>query len=183
MLTDGSADATFLGGAVPTASITQAAASMELTFIPFGEEEKQRLIRRLHVFFRPATIPAETYRGQTEPFDGLDVGSMHVITAADAPDDLVYNATKLLYENPLAGGGEARRGPRHQPEQRGARHGHRVPSRRDPLLRGSRHLAAVAARVNTPTAFDRPCIPPELRCSSLTYGRICSLLAPCQPGA
>ena len=98
MLTDGSADATFLGGAVPTASITQAAASMELTFIPFGEEEKQRLISE-YTFFRAASIPAETYRGQTEPFDGLDVGSMHVITAADAPDDLVYNATKLLYEN------------------------------------------------------------------------------------
>ena len=98
MLTDGSADATFLGGAVPTASITQAAASMEITFIPFGEEEKQRLISD-YTFFRPASIPAETYRGQTEPFDGLDVGSMHVITAADAPDDLVYNATKLLYEN------------------------------------------------------------------------------------
>ena len=98
MLTDGSADATFLGGAVPTASITQAAASMEITFIPFGEEEKQRLISD-YTFFRPATIPAETYRGQTEPFEGLDVGSMHVITAADAPDDLVYNATKLLYEN------------------------------------------------------------------------------------
>ena len=98
MLTDGSADATFLGGAVPTASITQAAASMEITFIPFGEEEKQRLISD-YTFFRPATIPAETYRGQTEPFEGLDVGSMHVITAADAPDDLVYNAAKLLYEN------------------------------------------------------------------------------------
>ena len=98
MLTDGSADATFLGGAVPTASITQAAASMEITFIPFGEEEKQRLISD-YTFFRPATIPAETYRGQTEPYEGLDVGSMHVITAADAPDDLVYNAAKLLYEN------------------------------------------------------------------------------------
>ena len=98
MLTDGSADATFLGGAVPTASITQAAASMEITFIPFGEEERQRLIGD-YTFFRPATIPADTYRGQAEPFEGLDVGSMHLITAADAPDDLVYNATKLLYEN------------------------------------------------------------------------------------
>ena len=98
MLTDGSADATFLGGAVPTASITQAAASLELTFIPFGEEEKQALIDE-YLFFRPATIPAETYRGQTAPFEGLDVGSMHLVTAADAPVDLIYNATKLLYEN------------------------------------------------------------------------------------
>lgn len=98
MLTDGSADATFLGGAVPTASITQAAASMELTFIPFGAEEKQALIDE-YLFFRPATIPAETYRGQAEPFEGLDVGSMHVITSADAPDELVHSVTKLLYEN------------------------------------------------------------------------------------
>ena len=98
MLTDGSADATFLGGAVPTASITQAAASMEITFIPFGDPEKQGLIDE-YLFFRPATIPAETYRGQAEPFDGLDVGSMHLITSADAPEEFVYNVTRLLYEN------------------------------------------------------------------------------------
>ena len=98
MLTDGSANASFLGGAVPTASITQAAASMEVTFIPFGDEEKQRLIDE-YLFFRPATIPVETYRGQTEPFEGLDVGSMHLITSTAATDDLVYNVTRLLYEN------------------------------------------------------------------------------------
>ena len=98
MLTDGSADATFLGGAVPTASITQAAASMELTFIPFGDTEKQGLIDE-YLFFRPATIPADTYRGQAEPFEGLDVGSMHFIASASAPADLIYNVTKLLYEN------------------------------------------------------------------------------------
>ena len=98
MLTDGSADAAFLGGAVPTASITQAAASLELAFIPFEEEEKQALIDE-YLFFRPATIPAGTYRGQTAPFEGLDVGSMHLVTAADAPGDLIYNTTKLLYEN------------------------------------------------------------------------------------
>ena len=98
MLTDGSADAALLGGAVPTASITQAAASMDLAFVPFGADEKERLTDE-YLFFRPATIPAGTYRGQTEPFEGLDVGSMHLITAAGADDDLVYAATKLLYEN------------------------------------------------------------------------------------
>ncbi len=98
MLTDGSADAAFLGGAVPTASITQAAASMDISFLPFGDTEKQQLTSDF-VFFAPATIPAGTYRNQTEAFDGLDVGSMHLITSADAPDDLVYNVTKLLYEN------------------------------------------------------------------------------------
>ena len=98
MLADGSVDAAFLGGALPTASITQAAASMTITFIPFGDAEKQGLVDE-YLFFRPATIPADTYRGQPEAFDGLDVGSMHLITSADAPDDLVYTVTRLLYEN------------------------------------------------------------------------------------
>ena len=98
MLTDGSADAAFLGGAVPTASITQAAASMDIALIPYGESEKQGLVDQ-YVFFRPATIPADTYRNQGAPFEGLDVGSMHLITAADASNDLVYTVTKLLYEN------------------------------------------------------------------------------------
>ena len=98
MLADGSSDAAFLGGAVPTASITQASASMDIRFLPFGEMEKTQLINDF-LFFRPATIPAETYRNQTEPFDGLDVGSMHFITSADASDELVYTVTRLLYEN------------------------------------------------------------------------------------
>ena len=98
MLTDGSADAAFLGGAVPTASITQAAASMDLVFLPFSDTGKQQLTNDF-VFFRPATIPAGTYRGQTKAFDGLDVGSMHLITSAGADEELVYNVTKLLYEH------------------------------------------------------------------------------------
>ena len=98
MLTDGSADAAFLGGAVPTASITQASASMEIVFLPFSDTGKQQLIDEF-IFFRPATIPADTYRGQTDPFEGLDVGSMHLIASADADEQLVYNVTKLLYDN------------------------------------------------------------------------------------
>ena len=98
MLTDGASDAAFLGGAVPTASITQASASMNVTFLPFGDAAKQQLVDDF-LFFRPATIPAETYRNQTAPFEGLDVGSMHLITSAETPDDLVYNVTRLLYEN------------------------------------------------------------------------------------
>jgi TRAP transporter TAXI family solute receptor len=97
MLTDGSAAAVFLGGAVPTASITQAASSMDLVFVPFDEEARQRLATD-YSFFAPATIPAGTYRGQNEDFSGLDVGSMHLITSADQDDALVYEVTKMLWE-------------------------------------------------------------------------------------
>jgi TRAP transporter TAXI family solute receptor len=98
MLADGSVAAAFLGGAVPTASITQAAASQDIILVPFDPTAVQRLVAE-YVFFSPATIPAGTYRGVDEDFVGLDVGSMHLIAAADQDEELVYAFTKALYEN------------------------------------------------------------------------------------
>ena len=98
LIADGSAAAVFVGGAVPTPSITQASASQDIHFVRFDEGAKQQLIEE-YLFFRPATIPANTYRGQTEPFEGLDVGSMHLITSANTSEELVYNVTKSLYEH------------------------------------------------------------------------------------
>lgn len=97
-LADGSADAAFLGGAVPTASITQAATSQEIHFIPFEPDALERLVAD-YEFFRPATIPAGTYRGLDQDYHGLDVGSMHLITSAAADEELVYQLAKTLYEN------------------------------------------------------------------------------------
>lgn len=98
MLADGSAAAVFIGGAVPTASITQASASQDLVFLPFEKSAREALIRN-YAFFHPATIPAETYRDQAADFHGLNVGSMHLITAVDQSEDEVYRMTKALYEN------------------------------------------------------------------------------------
>ena len=96
-LADGSAAAAFLGGAVPTASISQASASMDLVFVPFEPEIRQQLIEQ-YPFFFPATIPANTYRNQEEDFAGLNVGSMHLITSATVDEEVVYQMTKLIYE-------------------------------------------------------------------------------------
>ena len=82
---------------MPTASITQASASQDIHFVPFDEDARQQLIEE-YLFFRPATIHAETYRGQTEAFEGLDVGSMHLITSAGVDENLVYNVAKTLFE-------------------------------------------------------------------------------------
>ncbi len=97
MLADGSAAAAFLGGAVPTASITQASASQALYFLPYEESAKQRLFET-YPFFFSATIPANTYRGQTQAFAGMNVGSMHLITRGSLNEDTVYKFTKTLYE-------------------------------------------------------------------------------------
>jgi len=98
MLADGSAAAAFLGGAVPTASITQASSSHDVFFVPYTTEAIERLTDEF-LFFRPGSIPAGTYRGQEEDFNGLDVGSMHLITSADKDEELVYRLTKTIYEN------------------------------------------------------------------------------------
>lgn len=97
LLSDGSAAAAFLGGAVPTASIIQASTSMDLHFVPFGEAEKAELLAD-YPFFAPATIPSGTYRGQDEDYDGLNVGSMQLITGAEMDEETVYQFTKLIYE-------------------------------------------------------------------------------------
>lgn len=98
MLSDGSAAAAFLGGAIPTASITQACASGDIFFVPFDEAARQKLIQD-YAFFHPAQVKAGTYRGQDEDYPCLNVGSMHLITAANKDEEMVYQLTKSIYEN------------------------------------------------------------------------------------
>ncbi len=98
LLADGSARAAFLGGAVPTASITQVATSQEVLFGPFEAEAVEQLVTD-YAFFDRATIPAGTYRNQDADFEGMNVGSMHLITSAVLDEELAYQMTRTLYEN------------------------------------------------------------------------------------
>lgn len=98
MLADGAAVAAFLGGAVPTASITQAASGRDVLLVPFEKEARDSLVEE-YPFFQPVTIPAGTYPGQDEAYEGLDVGSMHLIVTEDTDEDLAYRITKTLYED------------------------------------------------------------------------------------
>jgi TRAP transporter TAXI family solute receptor len=100
MLGDGTADAAFLGGAVPTASITRACTTFDIRFIPFDPKVRTELVESgKYPFFNFATIPAAKYTDLKEDFLGLDVGSMQLITAASVDDDLVYSVTKIMWEN------------------------------------------------------------------------------------
>ncbi len=96
LLADGSAAAAFIGGAVPTPAATQASTSQDIFFIPFDAAAKQALFAD-YPFFNAITIPANTYKGQTEPFASMNVGAMHLITAEGADENMVYAFTKTLY--------------------------------------------------------------------------------------
>ena len=98
MLADGSADAAYLGGVIPTASVTQAATSQDILFVPYDEEAMDRLSAE-YPFFDRITVPGGTYRGQDEDFHGLVVGAMHIITAASVDEELIYEVARTLYES------------------------------------------------------------------------------------
>ena len=98
MLADGSVAAAFIGGAIPTASVTQATASMDIFFVPFEPDAMEGLVAD-YVFFNLGTIPGGTYRGQDADVATLDVGSLHLITSADQDEEVVYQVTRALYEN------------------------------------------------------------------------------------
>ncbi len=99
MLKDGSADAAFMGGAIPIPAVEQASSTLDIFFIPFEITAIESLIKQ-YPFFDKRTVPAEEYeRILTEPFDSLNVGSMHLITAEHEDKETVYNFTKTVYNN------------------------------------------------------------------------------------
>ena len=98
MLADGSADAAFLGGAMPHPSIIQACSSLNIVFIPFDPQAREALIQE-YSFFNPITVPASAYSDLNEDFAGLNVGSIHLIVSASAEQELVYKITKTLWEH------------------------------------------------------------------------------------
>jgi hypothetical protein len=104
LLGDGAVDACFMGGAIPTPAVTQACTTHDIFFVPYEEAIRKQLIAD-YPFYEEMTIPAktrdgkETYRGMTEDFVALDVGSMHLITSAAQDEDLIYRITKTIWEN------------------------------------------------------------------------------------
>lgn len=98
MLGDGSIDAAFLGGAVPTGSITQACSSLDVYFVPFEPAVRETLVAD-YPFFQPAKVTADKYSDLEADFEGLNVGSMHLITSAAEDDEMVYQLTKTIWEN------------------------------------------------------------------------------------
>ena len=98
LLGDRSVAAAMIGGGTPNPALAQIAQANAVRLIPFDDEAKQRLIAD-YSFFEEAVIPAGTYKGVDQPFDGLNVGSAHLITHASIDEQTVYDFARLVYEN------------------------------------------------------------------------------------
>lgn len=96
-LRDGIVDAVFITAGIPTAAVTDIAASREVVIVPVGDDALAAL-RSRWPFYTRVTIPADAYRGLTGPVRTVAVMAM-LVARADLPDDLIYNLTKALWEN------------------------------------------------------------------------------------
>jgi TRAP transporter TAXI family solute receptor len=96
-LRDGVVDAAFVTAGHPTAAVTDVAAHRGVKIVPVAREVVERL-RRTYPYYTVVTIPANTYRGQTEPVDTAAVMAM-LVTVREVRADLVYALTRALWEN------------------------------------------------------------------------------------
>jgi len=94
---DGQLDAAFQTAGAPTAAITELAATTGVKIIPIDADKIASLIEK-YPFYVETTIPGNTY--QTVPDDVTTVSVRAILVVqSDLSEDLVYKATKALFEN------------------------------------------------------------------------------------
>jgi TRAP transporter TAXI family solute receptor len=97
LLGDRAVDAAMIGGGVPNPALAQIAQANPVRLVPFDTEARRHLVER-YGFFETATIPGGTYPGLEHDFEGLDVGSAHLVTDAAVDEQLVHDFTKAVWE-------------------------------------------------------------------------------------
>lgn len=96
---DGQIDAFFWSGGLPTAAITDLAASpnINMALLPHGEAV-DGLTETYGEFYSTDTIPAETYPGQDEDVEVVVVPNVLVVNA-DMDEQLAYDVVRVMFEN------------------------------------------------------------------------------------
>lgn len=96
LLRDGGLDAYFFVGGYPTGAVSELATSAGISLVPISGPEVDKLLEE-YSFFSKDTVPAETYKGVGET-QTISVAAQWV-TSAKQSDDLVYNITKVMWND------------------------------------------------------------------------------------
>jgi len=94
LMRDGQLDAVIVSAGLGVKAVTELAASVPIDIVPIGAD----LIAKSGGVFSAATIPAGTYRGQTQDVHTAALINF-LVTQSEVPDALVYAAVKSLYAN------------------------------------------------------------------------------------
>jgi len=98
MLDDGQVDAAILGLALGAAGMTELMLGNKVNMIPITDEALVNL-RKANPNYSRRNIPAKTYPNQDQPVPTVGTPPDIIIVRAEMDAALVYNMTKVLYEN------------------------------------------------------------------------------------
>lgn len=90
-------DAFFITAGLPNTAIVEVANKIDVRLIGLDEADMTKL-SETYSYYVPVTVPAGTYNGMTEDVTVPAVGAV-LICSKDLSEDLVYNLTKVLYED------------------------------------------------------------------------------------
>ena len=90
-------DAFVVTAGIPNAAIMDIGTQHSVRIINIADD-KAALITKKYPFLSPFTIPANTYKGQTNAIKTLAVNAVLIIST-EAKDDVAYNIVKTLFEN------------------------------------------------------------------------------------
>ncbi|HEN8799115.1 TAXI family TRAP transporter solute-binding subunit [Pseudomonas sp. CM27] len=88
-------DATLQSSGLGQAAIRDLAATLPVVFVPVPADVVTKIGNNA---YQPATIPANTYDGQSADVSTAAITNI-LVTRADISDDLAYQMTKLIFEN------------------------------------------------------------------------------------
>lgn len=88
-------DATLQSAGLGVASIRDLATAVKIVVVPVPADVIQKIG---NAAYQPASIPANTYEGQTADVPTVAIPNF-LVTQSDVSDDLAYAMTKALYEN------------------------------------------------------------------------------------
>ena len=97
-LTDRNVDAVVLMSTVPNSPMNTAAVQRPIRVLDLAPEIQRRILAD-HPFYVPATVPANTYPGQTAAVNNTFAAAAIMVTNASVSEDLVYNFVRTLHEN------------------------------------------------------------------------------------
>ncbi|GAA5127507.1 TAXI family TRAP transporter solute-binding subunit [Pseudonocardia adelaidensis] len=96
-LRDGTIDAGFWSGGLPTGALVDLATTGQMVLLPTGEYTDE-LASKFGPFYATEDIPAGTYEGQTEPSPQVVVPNV-LIVRSDMPQQLQQDITRTVFEN------------------------------------------------------------------------------------
>jgi len=96
-LKDGKIDAAFVVAGAPTPAVVELMTTSTAYLVPIDGEVAEKIMDSCP-YYTAYTIPADTYKGQTEDVTTITVKAT-LIVSADLDEDTVYNVTKAIFDN------------------------------------------------------------------------------------